>query len=45
MGALEIALIVFACCFFLYEVISLGIQISKRVKERKEKSNKEEIND
>lgn len=45
MGALEIFLIVFACIFFLYEVISLVFQISKRLKERKEKSNKEDNNE
>lgn len=45
MSGLEIALIAFASVFFVYEVISLGVQISKRIKEKKEKSNKEDIND
>lgn len=42
MSGLEIFLIVFASLFFVYEIVSLVIQILKRVKEEKEKSLKGE---
>lgn len=44
MSGLEIGLIAFASIFFAYEIISLIVQISKRVKEKR-KSNKEDNNE